>query len=86
MRVGERYPAVLLLAGNKDDPVPAWNGCKMAAALQYATEGNVNKKAVSLRTLNDAGHGASNSAEQKVQASLEHWLWAVKAFGWKVVF
>lgn len=58
----------------------------MAAALQYATRGNVDKKVVSLRVLSDAGHGASNSAEKKAQASLEKWLWAVKAFGWKVVF
>ena len=57
MRVGERYPAVLLMAGNKDDLVPAWNGCKMAAALQYATGGNLDKKVVVLRVLNDEGMG-----------------------------
>jgi prolyl oligopeptidase PreP (S9A serine peptidase family) len=72
-RGGERYPAVLLRAGNKDDLVPAWNGCKMAAVLQYATGGSVDKKVVSLRVLKDAGHGAS-SAKQKAQASLEKWL------------
>ena len=47
MRVGEGYPAVLLMAGDKDDLVAAWNSCKMAAALQYATGGNVDKKVVS---------------------------------------
>jgi prolyl oligopeptidase PreP (S9A serine peptidase family) len=77
---------VRLMAGNKDDLVPAWSSCKMAAALQSATGGNVDKKVVGLRVLNDAGHGASNSAEQKAQASLEKWLWAMKPPGWKVMF
>ena len=86
MRVGEGYPAVLLMAGNKDDLVPYWNSWKMAAALQLATGGSVDKKVISLRVLKDAGHGTNNSAEQKAQASLEKWLWAVKALGWKVVF
>jgi prolyl oligopeptidase len=85
VRAGEKYPAVLLMAGDKDDVVPAWHSCKMAAALQYATRDNEDKRNVSLSVLKDAGHGASNSAEQKAKASLEKWLWTVRALGWKVV-
>jgi prolyl oligopeptidase len=85
VNVGEKYPAVLLMAGDKDDIVPAWHSCKMAAALQHATRYDEDRRVVSLSVLKDAGHGASNSAEQKAKASLEKWLWAVKALGWKVV-
>jgi prolyl oligopeptidase len=85
VRVGERYPAILLTAGDKDDIVPAWHSCKMAAALQYATREEEDAKVVSLNLLKDAGHGVSNSAQQKTKASLEKWLWAVKALGWKVL-
>ncbi|KAE9364943.1 alpha/beta-hydrolase [Stipitochalara longipes BDJ] len=83
--IGEKYPSVLLMAGDKDDIVPAWHSCKMAAALQYATRDGEGAKIVSLSVLKDAGHGMNNSAEQKAKASLEKWLWAVKPLGWKVV-
>lgn len=33
---GQEHPPVLLVAGDKDDIVPALHSCKMAAALQYA--------------------------------------------------
>jgi prolyl oligopeptidase len=85
VRVGEKYPPILLMAGDKDDIVPAWHSCKLAAALQHATKENEDAEVVSLSVLKDAGHGASNSAEQKAKASLEKWLWAVKALGWKVM-
>lgn len=84
VRVGVKYPAVLLMAGDKDDIVPALHSCKMAAALQYATKDVEEAKNVNLCVLKDAGHGVNNSAEQKAKASLEKWLWAVKALGWKV--
>ncbi len=57
----------------------------MAAALQFATAGVEEAGNVSLSILKDAGHGMNNSAEQKKKASLEKWLWAVKALGWQVV-
>lgn len=84
VKVGEKYPAVLLMAGDKDDIMPAWHSCKMAATLQYATRDDKNAKIVSLSVLKDAGHGANNSAQQRAKASLEKWLWATKALGWKV--
>jgi prolyl oligopeptidase len=84
IRVGEKYPAVLLMAGDKDDLVLALHSCKMAAALQYATKHVEGARNVSLCVVKDAGHGVNNSAEQRARASLERWLWAVKALGWKV--
>jgi hypothetical protein len=57
MRRWREVPCGSVEAGDKDDIVPAWHSCKMAAALQHATKNNVEKKIASLNVLKDAGHG-----------------------------
>ncbi|KAL5318254.1 hypothetical protein ACEPPN_013313 [Leptodophora sp. 'Broadleaf-Isolate-01'] len=82
---GTEYPPTLLFAGDKDDTVLAIHNCRMAASLQFASVGLEGSGNVSLRIMNDAGHGVDNSAEQKKIVSLQKWLWAIKAFGWRTV-
>jgi len=52
-RAGTPYPAVLLTVGLSDARVPAWQGGKMAAALQAATSSG---RPVLLRVDAAAGH------------------------------
>lgn len=85
MREGTRYPSVLLTAGERDEVVSAVHSVKMSAALQFAIGEGEGKGIVGLRIMKDAGHGAANSGEVKARASLERWLWACRALGWKVV-
>lgn len=84
IKVGEKYPPVLLTAGDADDIVPPIHSCKMAAALQYATKDVPGANNVSLSIEKDAGHGANNSALQKTKSSIGRWLWVSKALGLKI--
>ena len=88
---GERYPAVLLSTGLQDDIVPSLHSVKMAAALQWASEGLIEGekkgKDVSLIVVGEgSGHGINNSAEVKAKASLMRWGWVKRALGWEMVF
>lgn len=62
VKKGVKYPAVLVTAGINDPRVDAWQGAKMAAALQAAT---ASGKAVLLRVNYDSGHFADTIAQAK---------------------
>jgi prolyl oligopeptidase len=57
VKVGIRYPAVLLTAGEHDTRVHALHARKMAAALQAATASDPADRPVLLWVDRDAGHG-----------------------------
>ena len=57
---GVNYPAVLVTSGINDPRVDAWQGAKMAAALQAAS---ASGKPVLLRVNYDAGHFADTTAQ-----------------------
>ena len=52
-RVGERYPATLVICGDGDIRCPPWHGRKFVARLQ---EANASGHPVRLRVVDDAGH------------------------------
>ncbi|WP_028079935.1 prolyl oligopeptidase family serine peptidase [Solimonas soli] len=58
---GVKYPYVMVTAGANDPRVDAWQGAKMAAALQAATGSG---KPVLLRVNFDGGHFADTSAQE----------------------
>jgi len=60
---GRAYPAVLLVAGENDPRVDAWQSRKMAASLQAATS---SERPVLLRTTAAAGHGMSNALSHQI--------------------
>lgn len=60
VKKGVKYPAVLVTAGANDPRVDAWQGAKMAAALQAAT---ASDKPVLLRVNYDAGHFADTVSQ-----------------------
>ena len=57
VKVGVKYPAVLLTAGENDPRVHAMHARKMAAALQAATSSDPTEQPVLLWVDPDAGHG-----------------------------
>lgn len=84
----QRYPPVLLTAGDKDDLVSFSHSCKTVAALQYAAAVNVNGSGGSesgnvtnLRVTRNLGHMGNISAKEKAAVSLERWLWVKKTLG-----
>jgi prolyl oligopeptidase len=60
---GVKYPAILVTAGANDPRVDPWQGGKMAAKLEAATDSG---KPVLLRVNYDAGHGITDTVSQQV--------------------
>lgn len=63
VKVGERYPSLLLAIANKDSRVDPFHSRKMAALMQNANPNNV----VLLRTEMQAGHGPGKSKEKIIK-------------------
>lgn len=61
IKMGVKYPAVMLTHGINDPRVEPWLSAKMAARLQAAT---ASEKPILLRIDYDAGHGIGNSRRQ----------------------
>ena len=60
---GVKYPAILMTAGANDPRVDPWQGGKMAARLEAATNSD---RPVLLRVNYDAGHGLTDTVGQQV--------------------
>ena len=84
VRLGCKYPPVLLTAGDKDDLVSYSNSCKMTAVLQYASQGIEGPNVTNLKVFQNLGHGGNISAKQKLEVSVDRWLWVKKALELKV--
>ena len=79
---GVKYPYVMVTAGANDPRVDAWQGAKMAAALQAATGSG---KPVLLRVGYDSGHFAETTAQENADWSdiFTFFLWAFGEPGFK---
>lgn len=79
MQAGQKYPPVMLSAGNQDDLVSMSHSLKMTAALQHAAQGVSGAGIVSLKIIDNLGHGGNISALQKAAVTMSRWLWVMKA-------
>ena len=68
VRDGARYPAVLLLAGDRDGRVDAWQSRKMAARLQQA---DPSGRVVLLRTDDSSGKPALASLAETIDEATD---------------
>lgn len=84
LQVGSRYPLVLLTAGNKDDLVSMAHSLKMTAALQHAAQEVGEAGVISLRIIDNLGHGGNISAVQRADVTMSRWLWVMKALSLQI--
>lgn len=70
VRVGERYPATFIGAGERDMRCPPWHARKFAAALQY---GQAGEGPVLLAVQPEAGHGPGKPSSVQI-ANTTAWL------------
>src|SRR5205807_1120049 len=77
-RVGERYPAVLMLSADSDDRVDPMHARKMAAALQAAS---ASGRPVLLRIERNAGHGGADIVKLAVEQSADAWAFLANELG-----
>jgi prolyl oligopeptidase len=74
----QKYPAILMTAGDNDPRVPPWHSRKFTAALQAAQTGDAP---VLLRTSATAGHGIGTAMSERINDGaqmLAFILWQVK--------
>lgn len=67
VRKGQRYPAMLLTAGENDKRVHPLHARKMAAMLQANTASDPREKPILLWVNRDAGHGAGKPLDLQIQ-------------------
>ncbi len=82
VKVGTRYPAVLLTAGENDSRVAPWQTYKTFARMAAATSSG---KPVLLRVETDGGHGVTTTAKQRNRELADRlafvlWVTGDKAF------
>ncbi|WP_160130005.1 prolyl oligopeptidase family serine peptidase [Kordia antarctica] len=66
IKKGEKYPAVLILAGLKDGRVVAWDPAKFVAKL---LDSSTSKSPILFLVDSDAGHGGINLTENKLHVN-----------------
>lgn len=78
VKQGERYPAVLLTAGEHDSRVHPLHAKKMAAALQWA---NTSKEPILLYVDTKAGHGQGKGTEMRIAEAAMEWAFFMDRLG-----
>lgn len=78
IRMGTKYPAVMVSAADHDDRVVPAHSFKYAAALQEAQAGNAP---ILIRIETRAGHGAGKPTAKIIQEFADKWAFLVKELG-----
>jgi prolyl oligopeptidase len=78
---GTKYPAVLLISGDKDHRVNPMESRKMTAALQAATTSGLP---VMLRTNANAGHGMSTNKDEALEERADMYSFLFAQLGMQV--
>lgn len=80
-RLGEDYPATLLMAGEKDSRTDPLHARKMAAELQWAQGEDQAHNPILLRIEANAGHGAGKPIGKVVEAEADKWIFLQRELG-----
>lgn len=80
-RLGQEYPATLLMAGEKDSRTDPLHARKMTAELQLAQGADQEHNPILLRVEANAGHGAGKPIGKVVQAEADKWIFLQQELG-----
>lgn len=80
-RLGQPFPATLLMAGEKDSRTDPLHARKMAAALQEAQGSDQSHSPILLRVEADAGHGAGKPVGKVVESEADKWIFLSQELG-----
>lgn len=80
-RLGQPYPATLLMAGEKDSRTDPLHARKMAAELQAAQGDDQAHAPILLRIEANAGHGAGKPIGKYIEAEADKWLFIQSQLG-----
>ena len=80
-RLGQSYPATLLMAGEKDSRTDPLHARKMTAELQLAQGADQATSPILLRVEADAGHGAGKPIGKVVEAEADKWVFLQQQLG-----
>ena len=80
-RLGQPYPATLLMAGEKDSRTDPLHARKMTAELQLAQGADQAAAPILLRVEADAGHGAGKPIGKVVEAEADKWIFLQQQLG-----
>ena len=80
-RLGQAYPATLLMAGEKDSRTDPLHARKMTAELQAAQGSDQSHAPILLRVEANAGHGAGKPIGKVVQAEADKWIFLQQELG-----
>lgn len=81
IREGQRYPAILILAGENDSRVHPLHARKFAARMQWATRDDTQQPPVLLRVDRDAGHGQGKPLKMRVSGLADQWAFIMAHTG-----
>lgn len=80
-RLGQPYPATLLMAGEKDSRTDPLHARKMTAELQLAQGADQATAPILLRVEANAGHGAGKPIGKVVEAEADKWIFLQQQLG-----
>lgn len=80
-RLGQSYPATLLMAGEKDSRTDPLHARKMTAELQLAQGTDQESSPIFLRVEANAGHGAGKPIGKVVEAEADKWIFLQEQLG-----
>jgi prolyl oligopeptidase len=80
-RMGQPYPATLLMAGEKDSRTDPLHARKMTAELQAAQGADQEHAPILLRVEANAGHGAGKPIGKVVEAEADKWVFLQQQLG-----
>jgi prolyl oligopeptidase len=80
-RLGQPYPATLLMAGEKDSRTDPLHARKMTAELQLAQGADQATSPILLRVEANAGHGAGKPIGKVVEAEADKWIFLQQQLG-----